>query len=87
MMQFSGGHMISGIGGTGFWLMGLIPMIIQLIFLVVIVIVAIKLFQRYMKNSEQTKTKEDAAMVILRERYARGEIDADEFQRRKADLT
>lgn len=30
---------------------------------------------------------EDRAMSTLRERYARGEIDADEFERRKRDLT
>ncbi len=29
---------------------------------------------------------EDRALAVLRERYARGEIDTDEFERRKRDL-
>ena len=89
MMRQFGGHMMNGYGGFdggGFWFMGLVPMILQLILVVVIVVAAVKLFQKYMKSSEVTRSKEDAAMAVLRERYARGEIDADEFQRRKADL-
>lgn len=88
MMRQFGGHMMGGSGfdGGGFWLMGLVPMILQLILVVVIVVAAVKLFQKYMKSWEVTRSKEDAAMAILRERYAKGEIDADEFQRRKADL-
>lgn len=36
-------------------------------------------------QSPQAQT-EDRALAVLRERYARGEIDADEFERRKRDL-
>lgn len=33
-----------------------------------------------------TSAKEETAIDILKKRYARGEIDADEFARRKRDL-
>ncbi|MEJ2665560.1 MAG: SHOCT domain-containing protein [Deinococcales bacterium] len=37
-------------------------------------------------GSDALPKGEDRAMQILRERYARGEIDAEEFDRRKQDL-
>lgn len=37
-------------------------------------------------SSRPTEGKEDSAMKILRERYARGDIDADEFEERQRSL-
>lgn len=37
-------------------------------------------------KSEKPLSKEETAMEILKRRYAKGEIDGEEFTRRKKDL-
>lgn len=39
------------------------------------------------RPSESRADQEDSAMRVLRERFARGEIDAEEFEERKSKLT
>lgn len=75
-----------GLGGFG-WLAGLLV-------LVLLVLGAVYLF-RALDRDRPSRTPpaqtppppRDNALAILRERYARGEIDHDEFQRRKEDLS
>lgn len=69
-----------------FWLIGLCAMVVKLIILVVIIYFAIKLIKKHCQKVEELRAKNDSAMCILRERYARGEIDAEEFNQRKAEL-
>lgn len=71
--------------GNFMW-MGLFSMIIQLLFWVVVIYIAVKLFKKYSNGLGDSKVTEDTAMAILRERFAKGEIDAEEFRLRKTQL-
>lgn len=84
MMGF--GYGMGGWGGLG-W-------IGPLLFLVLLVLGIVYLgralwparAERAAPGSGAPLAGEDPALQILRERYARGEIDAEEFERRKAAL-
>lgn len=76
----------SGIGYGGNWWMGLIGMALQLIFWIVIVWLGISFFRRLGTSGRNGSYGVNEALIVLRERYARGEIDAEEYQARKKDL-
>lgn len=87
------GHMMGGWGnggygyGGGYGWMSMMGMIMPLIFGIGIILLVTYLFRR---NSSQVHTngfhKQNSGLDILRERYARGEIDSAEYQSRKRDL-
>jgi putative membrane protein len=64
----------------------LASIVLYLLFWAVVIIIAFGLFKKYYLRMDHPKSKEDTALSILRERYARGEIDAEEFKQKKADL-
>ena len=72
---------------VGYWWVGLLSMAMYLIFWAVVILFAVKLFKKYFTDRPTPpKSEEDSALKILRERYARGEIDAEEFKQKKSDL-
>ena len=64
-----------GIFGGCYWIFGLI-------FMVLIIWLVVRISATNFRNSSGTNT----AMEILKERYARGEIDKEEFETKKRDL-
>lgn len=56
--------------------------LISLVILVLLVWMVVKLTNQ----SNTTQPKSDSALDILRERYARGEIDKEEFDAKMKDL-
>ena len=90
-MMHGSGHVMRGFGpgfyanGQNGW-MGFIPLACHLIFLIIIVILAIIFLRRHGSKVRTMQKQNDPAIKILRERYALGEIETEEFERRKQDL-
>ncbi|MDI6877898.1 MAG: SHOCT domain-containing protein [Desulfitobacteriaceae bacterium] len=75
------------LGNGNYWWMGLIGMALQLAFWIALIVIGVKLFRNYSSRTTVGHyTRDNNPLDILRERYARGEIDAEEYQRRKNDL-
>jgi putative membrane protein len=76
--------------GMGLGMMGWFGPVFILIFWVLIVVLIILLI-RWLISSSHTKItsvpQEDSALEILKKRYARGEINKEEFEIKKKDLT
>jgi len=84
MMQgFGPGFMANGHTG---WL-GFLPLACHLIFMVIIIVSAVICLKRHGKKVRAMQKLNDPALLILRERYALGEIDTEDFERRKQDLS
>lgn len=85
MMMGGWGYGPYGGYAGGYWWMGLIGMLVQVLFWIGIVVLAVRFFGHYSKK-HHVGTLHDNALDILRERYARGDIDLEEFQRRRQEL-
>ncbi|KAF5064038.1 hypothetical protein DSECCO2_288490 [anaerobic digester metagenome] len=72
------------IGDVDFWWVGLVSMALYLLFWAGAIVLAVRLLRKI--GLGRWLPKPDDAMAILRERYARGEIDQAEFREKAADL-
>ncbi|WP_372592569.1 SHOCT domain-containing protein [Guyparkeria sp.] len=74
-------------GGMGFGMGGWILMVLFWILLIVGIVVLVKwLISSSNSHSGQSDARRGRALEILRERYARGEIDHEEFDERRRRL-
>jgi len=80
MMGTGWGNMMGG--WNGFGILGWIPM---LLFWILLILGVVALF-RYLGGSTRSSDKERSPLDILKERYAKGEIDKKEFEQMKKDL-
>jgi putative membrane protein len=83
-MPYGPGHM-SAWGGMGGWFMGPMMMLLFLVVAVVAVVVVVRLLARDTRP-RGGGTGGDRSLEILRERYARGEIDEEEYAARRRTL-
>lgn len=81
-----GGWGYGGYGSGGYGMLGMMGIGMHLIFWIGIILLAVYLFRRNASQVHNMALGKNTAMDILRERYARGEIDSEEFQSRKRDL-
>ncbi|AFM41592.1 putative membrane protein [Desulfosporosinus acidiphilus SJ4] len=88
-MMYGWGNMMGGWGNGGYgfggysWISMIMMMAMMIIPLISGIWIILYLFRRKPLNNFENQ---NTALNILRERYARGEIDSVEFQSKKRDL-
>jgi putative membrane protein len=78
--------MMGGYGMTGGFGFGGIFMILWWVLIIVGIVVLVK-WMATSSSADGRSGGDSKALDILKQRYARGEIDEQEFQKRKRDLT
>jgi putative membrane protein len=76
------GDMMGWGGGWGWGWFGIVHMVLWWF----LIILGIVVLAKWLFGGGGRSAESDRALMILRERYARGEIDKQEFDARKRDL-
>ena len=69
--------------GGGWGALGILHMVLWWVLIILGIVVLVKWIAG---GKNRTQSSGDRALGILRERYARGEIEKDEFDKRRQDL-
>lgn len=72
--------------GYGYGMMGGFGWIFMVLIVVVVLALLFGVFRQFRDDRREHPTLSRGARDILDERYARGEIDADEYKRRRTDI-
>ena len=84
-MMWNGGYGMMGLGGS--WGFGLLHMLFSVVVFVLFVGFVVSLFTHGMPGRNGFRTSSGSAgLAVLEERYARGDIDRDEYLQKKRDL-
>lgn len=67
--------------------LGHVVMLLIYVVVIVGVVILLRWIFSFMYGKKNRTSDEDSAMEILEKRYARGEIDKEEFEEKKKDLT
>ncbi|MBI3989420.1 MAG: SHOCT domain-containing protein [candidate division NC10 bacterium] len=73
-----------GTSGTGDWLGWLVTLLVIVLLVAATVYLVLRILEQ--RGTARTPSVGDRALEILKERYARGEIDRKEFEEKKRDL-
>ncbi len=84
MMRMMGGSMMSGTMG-GMMGTGMLMMLGMLLLWTLLIVALVLLLQRFV-TGRGSRASSRAAQEILQQRYARGELDREEYERYLADL-
>jgi putative membrane protein len=57
-----------------------------MILMMVLVVLAVVLVVRHLNNANSISGKEDTSVEVLKNRYAKGEIDKKEYEEKRKDL-